>query len=191
MPGAQRQTTLRRAFRVGCAHITDKDMGYLLDGTCHDEWHGTDRSGGRFIRSDSRFRNWITADGNAGPTGNTGFKVTAGRYHLIVSLACPWANRTTRPRPEGADRHDQRIGGESLHGRERGDLRTASGVRADPVMNARYPYQLYQWPDIAATISLSHIKQHHYRSHPSINPNRIAPLGPVLDWMKATPNWPL
>ncbi len=49
---------------------------------------------GEYKRKDSQFRNWITADGSAGPSGETGFKAEADRYHLYVSLACPWAHRT-------------------------------------------------------------------------------------------------
>ncbi|MCW8994610.1 MAG: glutathione S-transferase family protein [Psychromonas sp.] len=51
-------------------------------------------SGGEYRRKDSQFRNWITVDGSAGPTGIAGFKAQPGRYHLYVSLACPWAHRT-------------------------------------------------------------------------------------------------
>lgn len=49
---------------------------------------------GEYLRKESQFRNWITADGEAGETGAGGFKAEAGRYHLYVSLACPWAHRT-------------------------------------------------------------------------------------------------
>ena len=49
---------------------------------------------GRFLRWESRFRSWVTVDGNAGPTGDAGFKAESGRYHLYVSYACPWAHRT-------------------------------------------------------------------------------------------------
>ena len=49
---------------------------------------------GEFIRSESGFRNWITADGSAGPTGDSGFAAEPNRYHLYVSHACPWAHRT-------------------------------------------------------------------------------------------------
>ncbi len=69
-------------------------MGLLVDGQWHDKWYDTKTSGGRFVRSDSQFRNWITADGSAGPSGEGGFQAGAGRYHLYVSLACPWAHRT-------------------------------------------------------------------------------------------------
>ena len=69
-------------------------MGRLVDGVWHDEWYDTKSHGGAFERSESRFRNWVTADGAPGPSGEGGFRAEAGRYHLYVSLACPWAHRT-------------------------------------------------------------------------------------------------
>ena len=69
-------------------------MGLLVDGIWHDQWYDTKKSGGAFVRSTSKFRNWITADGSAGPSGEDGFKAESGRYHLYVSHACPWAHRT-------------------------------------------------------------------------------------------------
>lgn len=69
-------------------------MGMLVDGVWHDVWYDTKSTAGRFERSKAQFRNWVTADGSAGPTGKGGFKAEAGRYHLYVSLACPWAHRT-------------------------------------------------------------------------------------------------
>lgn len=69
-------------------------MGLLIDGKWHDQWYDTSSTGGRFVRSDAQFRNWVTPDGSPGPSGQGGFKAEAGRYHLYVSLACPWANRT-------------------------------------------------------------------------------------------------
>lgn len=69
-------------------------MGQLVEGVWKTGWIDTDSSGGRFVRKDSVFRNWITPDGAAGPTGGDGFAAEAGRYHLIVSYACPWAHRT-------------------------------------------------------------------------------------------------
>ena len=69
-------------------------MGMLQEGRWVDQWYDTKESGGRFVRKAPQFRNWITADGSAGPSGNPGFKAEAGRYHLYVSLACPWAHRT-------------------------------------------------------------------------------------------------
>jgi len=69
-------------------------MGMLVDGKWQDVWYDTKATKGRFERSVSQFRNWITSDGQPGPTGRGGFKAEAGRYHLYVSLACPWAHRT-------------------------------------------------------------------------------------------------
>ena len=69
-------------------------MGMLVDGKWHDVWYDTESTGGHFERKASSFRNWVTADGAAGPSGEAGFKAESGRYHLYVSLACPWAHRT-------------------------------------------------------------------------------------------------
>ncbi|WP_029618676.1 glutathione S-transferase family protein [Pseudorhizobium marinum] len=69
-------------------------MGMLVDGKWQDVWYDTKSTKGQFKRSESQFRNWVTADGSAGPSGRDGFKAEAGRYHLYVSYACPWAHRT-------------------------------------------------------------------------------------------------
>lgn len=69
-------------------------MGLLVDGVWRDEWYDTEKTGGRFERSMAKFRNWVTPDGAPGPTGKGGFAAAPGRYHLYVSYACPWANRT-------------------------------------------------------------------------------------------------
>jgi len=69
-------------------------MGLLVDGQWKDQWYDTKATKGRFKRSTSAFRNWVTADGSPGPGGTGGFRAQAGRYHLYVSLACPWAHRT-------------------------------------------------------------------------------------------------
>jgi putative glutathione S-transferase len=68
-------------------------MGMLVDGKWHDVWYDTKASQGRFVRSESQFRHWITPDGSPGPSGAGGFAAEPGRYHLYVSLACPWAHR--------------------------------------------------------------------------------------------------
>jgi putative glutathione S-transferase len=68
----------------------------LVEGKWTADWHpvqASDAKGG-FVRQISGFRNWITPDGSAGPTGEGGFKAEAGRYHLYVALICPWASRT-------------------------------------------------------------------------------------------------
>ncbi|MBB3771838.1 putative glutathione S-transferase [Angulomicrobium tetraedrale] len=69
-------------------------MGLLVDGQWVDKWYDTTSTGGRFVRTVTRFRNWVTPDGAPGPSGQGGFPAEAGRYHLYVSLACPWAHRT-------------------------------------------------------------------------------------------------
>jgi putative glutathione S-transferase len=69
-------------------------MGQLVNGVWRDEGYDTKSTGGHFQRPETIFRNWITPDGAPGPTGVGGFKGEPGRYHLYVSLACPWAHRT-------------------------------------------------------------------------------------------------
>ncbi len=69
-------------------------MGQLVDGVWHDAWYNTKRTGGAFKRENAQFRSWITPDGAPGPSGIGGFRAEADRYHLYVSLACPWAHRT-------------------------------------------------------------------------------------------------
>jgi putative glutathione S-transferase len=69
-------------------------MGMLVEGVWKDVWYDTKETRGHFKRSASQFRNWITADGEPGPSGKGGFTAEKDRYHLYVSLACPWAHRT-------------------------------------------------------------------------------------------------
>ncbi len=69
-------------------------MGLLQDGQWVDQWYDTKSTGGNFVRTTTQFRNWITNDGSPGPTGTGGFKAESGRYHLYISLACPWAHHT-------------------------------------------------------------------------------------------------
>ncbi len=69
-------------------------MGLLVDGQWQDKWYDTKKSGGRFERSESQFRDWVTRDGSPAQGRERGFKAEPGRYHLYVSLACPWAHRT-------------------------------------------------------------------------------------------------
>ncbi|MGS0497240.1 glutathione-dependent reductase [Pseudoalteromonas sp. S1727] len=69
-------------------------MGLLVKGNWQDKWYDTDKSDGEFKRESAQLRNWVTEDGSAGATGEAGFKAEKGRYHLYVSLACPWAHRT-------------------------------------------------------------------------------------------------
>jgi putative glutathione S-transferase len=78
----------------------------LVDGKWTEDWQPVQKADakGGFVRQTSSFRNWITPDGSAGPTGEGGFKAEAGRYHLYVALICPWASRTLIARkPEGLE----------------------------------------------------------------------------------------
>jgi putative glutathione S-transferase len=69
-------------------------MGQLVEGVWRDIPRDTKKTGGRFVRKAAQYRNWVTADGSPGPSGEGGFAAEAGRYQLFVSLACPWAHRT-------------------------------------------------------------------------------------------------
>ena len=70
-------------------------MGLLVDGVWRDDSADATRfRDGRFNRPTTKFRNWVTPDGSPGPSGSGGFAAEPGRYHLYVSLACPWAHRT-------------------------------------------------------------------------------------------------
>ncbi len=119
-------------------------MGLLVDGIWHDRWYDTSATGGRFVRSDSQFRNFVTPDGAPGPTGQGGFAAEPGRYHLYVSLACPWAHRTLILRAlKGLE---AMIGLSVVHWRmlENGwSFAPGPGVIPDPVRGANFLHQLY------------------------------------------------
>ncbi|MCQ2029983.1 glutathione S-transferase family protein [Stutzerimonas zhaodongensis] len=68
-------------------------MGLLIDGQWQDRWYENSNDG-EFQREQAKRRDWVTADGSPGPDGRKAVKAEAGRYHLYVSLACPWAHRT-------------------------------------------------------------------------------------------------
>lgn len=120
-------------------------MGLLIDGEWHDRWYDTKKTGGKFVRSESQFRNWITADGSAGPTGEGGFEAESGRYRLYVSLACPWAHRALIFRAlKGLEDH---IPVSVVHWRMKENGWTFDtedqDVVADPVYNADFLHQVY------------------------------------------------
>lgn len=119
-------------------------MGLLVDGQWQDQWYDTASHQGRFIRSTSQFRHWITPDGQAGPSGDGGFQAEVGRYHLYVSLACPWAHRTLIFRQlKGLEKM---IDVSVVHWlmREQGwTFQAGPGVVADPLFGADYLHQLY------------------------------------------------
>nr|WP_317199965.1 glutathione S-transferase family protein [uncultured Psychrobacter sp.] len=119
-------------------------MGLLVDGKWQDTWYDTDASGGRFKREESGFRNWVTADGSAGPTGISGFQAEPDRYHLYVSLACPWAHRTTIFRKlKGLDDMISLSVVHPFMGDYGWTFRDGAGVIADPINHADYAYEIY------------------------------------------------
>lgn len=119
-------------------------MGLLVDGQWVDQWYDTKKTGGRFVRTEAQFRNWITADGSAGPTGQAGYKAEANRYHLYVSLACPWASRTLMIRTlKGLE---DMISISVVHPLmlEHGwTFEEGEGVIGDPIFQARYLHEVY------------------------------------------------
>lgn len=316
-------------------------MGLLIEGEWHDQWYDTSKHGGEFVRESAQLRDWVTADGAPGPDGQRAVPAEADRFHLYVSLACPWAHRTlimrklknlesvigvswvsplmldqgwtyhedegasgdpingadyhrqlytlTDPRYTGRvtvpvlwDKQERRIVNnesselvrifntafDDLTGNrldlypadlretidavnadvydhinngvykagfateqavydqhvvalfealDRLEARLANNrylagewlteadvrlfttlVRFDAVYHghfkcnlkriedypnlSNYLRELYQWPGVAETVSLDHIKQHYYYSHDTINPTRVVPQGPLLDF---------
>lgn len=119
-------------------------MGLLVDGQWQDKWYDTASSSGRFEREDAGFRNWVTIDGSAGPSGQGGFPAEANRYHLYVSLACPWANRTTIFRQlKGLEDIISMSVVHPFMGDKGWTFAEGTGVVADPIINARYLYEVY------------------------------------------------
>ncbi len=119
-------------------------MGLLIDGVWHDHWYDTKASGGRFVRTETQFRNWVTADGAAGPTGEAGFKAEPGRYHLYVSLACPWAHRTLIFRK--LKRLEAAVGVSVVHwhmGEYGWEFREGPGATPDDVNGTRFLHEVY------------------------------------------------
>ena len=119
-------------------------MGILIDGQWQDTWYPTKETKGRFVRSAAQFRNWITPDGSAGPSGRAGFKAEAGRYHLYVSYACPWANRTLIFRKLKGLEKIISLSVVHWHMAEEGwTFNNGEGVIIDPIFNASYLREIY------------------------------------------------
>ena len=119
-------------------------MGLLVDGKWQDQWYDTKASKGKFVRSQAQFRNWITADGSAGPSGKGGFNAEANRYHLYISHACPWAHRTVIFR--NLKGLEEMISLSVVHWfmADKGwTFAEGEGVIPDPVNNADLLYKVY------------------------------------------------
>lgn len=123
-------------------------MGKLVSGTWQDVWYDTESHNGRFVRQDSAFRNWVTADGRAGPSGEGGFKVEPGRYHLYVSLACPWAHRTIIMRQlKGLEEMISMSVVNSFMGSEGWTFEVGPGVVVDTINGATRLHEVYTKAD--------------------------------------------
>ncbi len=123
-------------------------MGLLVDGVWQDQGYDTGKTGGRFVRGDSRFRNWVTPDGAPGPTGEGGFAAEPGRYHLYISRACPWAHRTMIFRVlKGLE---EAISFSATHwrmGPQGWTFAPGPGVVPDTINGAQYLYEVYTTAD--------------------------------------------
>jgi len=119
-------------------------MGLLVDGKWHDQWYDTSKTGGKFEREAARFRHWVTADGSPGLDGEGGFPAESGRYHLYVSMACPWAHRTLIFRAlKGLERH---VSVSVVHPDmvENGwEFRPDKAAHRDDVNGMRFMYEVY------------------------------------------------
>jgi glutathionyl-hydroquinone reductase len=138
-------------------------MGLLIDGVWQEQEPATTRAdaakgdaakadaaktAGRFERSASAFRNWVTPDGRPGPTGSDGFSAGASRYHLYVSLACPWAHRTLIMRAlKGLEQIIPVSVTHWLMAEQGWSFTPGEGVIPDPLFNSRYLHEIYTRAD--------------------------------------------
>ncbi len=132
-------------------------MGLLQDGKWVDQWYDTESTGGRFVRKLPQFRSWITADGSAGPSGDAGFKAEAGRYHLYVSLACPWAHRALIFRSLKGLEEIIPISVVHWYMADEGwTFQTGDGVKPDTVNGATLMHQVYTaaMPDYSGRVTV-------------------------------------
>jgi glutathionyl-hydroquinone reductase len=132
-------------------------VGQLVEGVWRGERHDIPSKDGRFVRTESQFRNWITPDGSPGPTGEGGFKAERGRYHLYVSLACPWAHRTLIMRKlKGLE---EAIGVSVVHWHAAAhgwEFKEGPGATGDGLHGLDYLYQVYTRakPDYTGRVSV-------------------------------------
>ncbi|MCF6302986.1 MAG: glutathione S-transferase family protein, partial [Devosiaceae bacterium] len=119
-------------------------MGLLQNGKWVDQWYDTKATGGHFKRASARFRNWITPDGAAGPSGTDGFKAEPGRYHLYISHACPWAHRTMIFRTlKGLQEIISLSVVNWAMGENGWTFEDGPGIIPDPIHGADFLYQVY------------------------------------------------
>jgi glutathionyl-hydroquinone reductase len=138
-------------------------MGLLIDGVWHEQEPAATRAdtgrsdaaknepgwtAGRFERSESAFRNWVTHDGRPGPSGSDGYSAGPGRYHLYVSLACPWAHRTLIMRAlKGLEQIIPVSVAHWLMAEQGWSFTPGEGVIPDHLFNSRYLHEIYSRAD--------------------------------------------
>jgi glutathionyl-hydroquinone reductase len=121
-------------------------MGVLAEGVWQEQEAA--QAPGRFERSATSFRNWVTPDGRPGPTGSDGFSAAPGRYHLYVSLACPWAHRTLIMRAlKGLEQIIPMSVTHWLMAEQGWTFSAGEGVIPDPLFNSRYLHEIYTRAD--------------------------------------------
>jgi glutathionyl-hydroquinone reductase len=131
---------------------------------------------GGFVRPVHPFTGSVTAD------GSSGYRAEPGRYHLYVSLACPWAHRSVIVR--------RLVGLKDVVSLSVVDPVYVTHFKANMRRLADYPNlwpyarDLYQQPAFGGTTDFDHIKGHYFGTHPRLNPSRIVPAGPLLDWQE-------
>lgn len=128
-------------------------MGQLVNGTWKDTHLITASDRGEFQRAASVFRNWVTADGSAGPSGSGGFKAESGRYHLYVSYACPWAHRALIfRRLKGLEEHiDVSVVHPDMFETGWTFSTDFEGATGDRQFGSEYMHQIYSRSDPSAT----------------------------------------
>ena len=123
-------------------------MGFLINGEWHDQWRNTDVKDGSFVRPDAKIRNWVTATGEPGPSGDGGFKAEAGRYHLYIADSCPWAHRTMIFRHlKGLEEMISVSVVNAISGANGWTFEKGHGVVPDPEFSAAFLYEIYQRSD--------------------------------------------
>ncbi|MCQ8780994.1 glutathione S-transferase family protein [Mangrovibrevibacter kandeliae] len=119
-------------------------MGLLVDGKWQDQWYDTKSTGGSFKRTTTAFRRWITADGSPGPEGQEAVAASPDRFHLYVSLACPWAHRTLIARKlKALDAVIPVTVVDYLMGDEGWIFSDREGATPDPLLGAERLYEVY------------------------------------------------
>lgn len=113
-------------------------MGPLVDGVWQAETLRVRSKDGRFVRPETQFRNFISAD------GSTGFRAEAGGYHLYVSLACPWAHRTLIFRAlRGLEGAISVSVVDPFMGNQGWVFGDSEGCIADPLFDAQHMHEIY------------------------------------------------